>query len=108
MIRLYCFLSFVWFFTGLLELRAQAPQKSLHAIRIAEPLVIDGTPNEAIWQQAEPATGFIQYETVNGRPAKQQSDVRVLYDNENVYIGAILFDTAPDSILTQLGRRDAG
>ncbi|WP_181305972.1 DUF5916 domain-containing protein [Rufibacter sp. XAAS-G3-1] len=89
---------------------AQAPKitKQLTAVRTATPPKLDGIPNEEIWQQVAPATGFIQTNPANGSPARQRTEVRLLYDDEAVYVAALLFDTAPDSILTQLSQRDGG
>ncbi|RNI31526.1 DUF5916 domain-containing protein [Rufibacter latericius] len=82
--------------------------KQIAAGRTATPPKLDGIPDEDIWKQVEPATGFTQMNPANGSPAKQRTEVRVLYDDEAVYVGAILFDTAPDSILSQLSQRDGG
>ncbi len=63
--------------------------------------------SDPIWQLAFPATGFMQYEPHNDRPASFETEVRVLFDDNSIYIGALLFDPSPDSILTELGLRDA-
>ena len=39
-------------------------------------------------------------------PSSQKSEIRVLYDDKAIYVGAMLFDTSPDSILKQLSQRD--
>ncbi|ALI98417.1 DUF5916 domain-containing protein [Rufibacter tibetensis] len=89
---------------------AQTPKttKQLTAARTTTPPKLDGIPDEEIWKQVTPATDFIQSEPANGSPSKQRTEVRVLYDDEAVYVGAMLFDTAPDSILYQLSQRDGG
>ncbi|MBA9078106.1 DUF5916 domain-containing protein [Rufibacter quisquiliarum] len=90
--------------------QAQAPKETKHlqAVRTATPPKIDGLPTEEVWQQAAPATGFTQNEPVNGAPSRQRTQVRILYDDEAIYVGAMLYDTAPDSVLTQLSQRDGG
>ncbi len=70
------------------------------------PISVDGHLDDEPWSPAEPATGFVQFEPVEGDPAAMQTYVRVLYDNEYLYIGAELNDDDPDSILESLGRRD--
>ncbi|PRY13681.1 carbohydrate binding protein with CBM9 domain [Pontibacter ummariensis] len=70
--------------------------------------VIDGVLEPDIWHQVSPATNFVRYDPFNGKPSSQKTEVYMLYDDEAVYIGAMLYDTAPDSILTQLGTRDSG
>jgi len=85
----------------------QAERKSVTAIRTEEAIVIDGTLNEASWMTTPPATDFIQQKPYNGSPASLPTDVRFLYDNSGLYIGARMYDPSPDSILHQLGLRDS-
>lgn len=87
---------------------AQTIKKQLNAVRISEPLRIDGMLDETVWQNAPAATDFIQNEPYNGKPAGQKSEVRFLYDDDALYVGAILYDSAPDSIFMELSKRDAG
>ncbi|WP_276499055.1 DUF5916 domain-containing protein [Pontibacter litorisediminis] len=70
--------------------------------------VLDGDLEPEVWHQVQPARNFYRYDPLNGRPSSQETEVYMLYDNDAVYIGAILYDTAPDSVLTQLGQRDSG
>ncbi|MEM0997377.1 MAG: DUF5916 domain-containing protein [Bacteroidota bacterium] len=90
-------------------LHANTPKvKAVGAARTAESPVMDGRLDEAIWRRAPVATDFVQTQPVNGAPASQKSEVRVLYNDQSVFIGAMLYDTAPDSILQQLSKRDVG
>jgi hypothetical protein len=68
---------------------------------------IDGRLDDAAWQQAEVATGFVQMEPTPGAPASQRTEARVLYTETAVYVAMRMFDSAPDSIVGQLARRDA-
>jgi hypothetical protein len=43
----------------------------------------------------------------NGNGASHKTEVRVVYDNTALYIGAVMYDPHPDSIYTELGERDA-
>ncbi|MFH5831680.1 DUF5916 domain-containing protein [Halalkalibaculum sp. DA384] len=76
------------------------------ATKIDEPVSINGMLDEAIWKEAQPVTGFQQFEPNEGSPASQRTEVRVLYGEGNVYIGAILHDQRPSEIQQTLGRRD--
>jgi hypothetical protein len=67
---------------------------------------IDGRLDDAAWNSAEPATEFRQRSPRDGDAATQRTEVRILYDNEAVYIGARMFDSEPARIAAQLGRRD--
>lgn len=87
--------------------QARNGRRSLPAQRVSIAPRIDGTMKDSLWLKAEPAEGFFQYEPHNDRQASQQTQVRVLYDDYAIYIGAIMLDPSPDSILTELGLRDA-
>lgn len=76
------------------------------ATRIDGPINIDGDLDENTWQRAEPITGFRQFEPSEGAPASQRSEVRILYGEGNIYVGAILYDENPSGIEQTLGRRD--
>lgn len=69
--------------------------------------IIDGRLDEAIWRTAAPVGDFVQRSPRGGAPGSQRSEVRVAYDGNAIYVGVRNFDTAPDSIALQLGRRDA-
>jgi hypothetical protein len=69
--------------------------------------VIDGRLDDAVWSAAPVAGGFIQQRPNPGQPATQRTEARVAYDKDAVYVAVRAFDSAPDSITAQLGRRDA-
>ncbi|MCB0641718.1 MAG: carbohydrate binding family 9 domain-containing protein, partial [Phaeodactylibacter sp.] len=83
-----------------------AVQRQMTAQRTQNPLKIDGKLDEADWQRAPIADGFVQFSPQPGAASQQRSEVRVLYDNIALYVGARLYDTSPDSILTQMTERD--
>ena len=80
---------------------------SLVAQWVSTPPVIDGRLDESVWRTARPATEFVQRTPRGGTTASQRSEVRIAYDRDAIYVGVRNFDTAPDSIAQQLGRRDA-
>ncbi|WP_439881062.1 DUF5916 domain-containing protein [Pontibacter sp. MBLB2868] len=82
------------------------PQKQLQALRVSEAPKIDGVLDETIWQTAEIATDFIQNRPTPGPLEKHKTEVRILYDDAAIYVGAIMHDVSKDSILMELGRRD--
>ena len=89
----------------LLTAGAWAQTKSLPAVKAVAPPVIDAKLDDAAWTAAPVASGFIQNFPRFGDAATKNSEVRILYDDEAVYIGALLFDN-PDSIRKQLTARD--
>lgn len=88
-------------------LNAQHQRKALEATRINNEINIDGNLNESVWSFAKKADDFYQFHPFNGNKATEKTEVKVLYDNSGIYIGAVMYDQAPDSILTELGKRDS-
>lgn len=80
-------------------------QRSVQAIRLKQPLDIDGQLNESIYGKRA-YTDFVQFQPLNGRPCSQKTDVWIGYDEHALYVGARMWDTHPDSIETRVGRRD--
>lgn len=89
-------------------LQAQLPVREIRAVRAMERIKIDGTLDESAWKDAPNATDFFTYEPTIGEPARFRTRVKVLFDDNALYIGAILFDSSPDSILKELSQRDQG
>jgi hypothetical protein len=71
-----------------------------------EPPHIDGIFNEKIWDTVEWSGEFIQRIPYENKPPTQQTQFKILYDNENLYIAIRCFDTSPDSIVKRMSRRD--
>lgn len=65
---------------------------------------IDGVLNESQWIAAQPLGEFRQLDPQEGSSATERSDIRFLYDDEALYIGAMLYDR--ESVRGRLGRRD--
>ena len=78
----------------------------MQALFVEGTVVLDGVLDEEVWQQAIAISGFRQYEPVDGAPASQKTEVRVLYGSNNLYVGALLYDDEPGAIEKALGRRD--
>ncbi|MBD2721539.1 DUF5916 domain-containing protein [Hymenobacter armeniacus] len=83
-----------------------APKRQLQAVRITEALKLDGLLDEAVWQTAPIATQFYEYEPKPGGREKYPTEVRVLYDDAAIYVGAVMHDVSPDSVLRELSARD--
>ena len=83
-------------------------KKTLQAKSISENIVIDGKINEQIWESASIATDFIMFEPDNGKPISpdKKTEVKVLYDNNAIYISALLYDNEPEKIQRELTNRD--
>ena len=61
------------------------------AVEATEPIVVDGRLEESVWQRAEAITEFVQKEPVQGQAVSYSTVVRVAYDSEALYIGAICY-----------------
>ncbi|HEX3009882.1 MAG TPA: DUF5916 domain-containing protein, partial [Bacteroidales bacterium] len=81
-------------------------KKSVAAIEISSPLTIDGVLDESVYTDAIPARDFVQLQPYNGRPSFQPSEVYIFYDHSALYIGAMLYDSSPDSIFNFFSERD--
>lgn len=74
------------------------------AVRAAGPIHLDGKLDEAAWAAAPVTDAFTQIDPQEGKPASQRTEVRVLYDDDALYVGVRLHDTGP--VTARLGRRD--
>lgn len=68
-------------------------KRTISATAIQQFLKIDGHLDEAVWQQAKPATGFVMVEPFQGRAATQATAVRVLFNRHFLYISAVCHDS---------------
>ena len=71
------------------------------------PPVIDGRVDDVAWEAAEVITDFAQKDPVAGAPPSQRTEVRILYDQDNLYFGWTLFDDNPEAIVATSLERDA-
>ena len=76
------------------------------AARRTHSIHLDGILDEPDWSLAGVATSFTQRYPDPGKPATYQTQVRILYDDDAVYVGARMFDEHPDSIIAPMARRD--
>ncbi|MYK65914.1 MAG: carbohydrate binding family 9 domain-containing protein, partial [Gemmatimonadetes bacterium] len=81
---------------------------TLEALLVTEEVTIqlDGRLDEAVWQDASAITDFTQQEPVEGGDPSERTEIRVVFDEDHLYIGAILYDDL-DGILAYQRQRDA-
>lgn len=87
-------------------LTQEVETKKMTASRAAASPKLDGRLDDACWSDAEPISDFVQNRPNPGSAPSQRTEVRIVYDDDAVYVGAYLYETAPDSILKQLTQRD--
>ena len=83
-----------------------APSFGCTAVRLSSPVAVDGTLDEPVWQNGNAITEFKQRDPNEGSAPSQRTEVRLAYDDAALYVGARMYDDAPDSILARLSRRD--
>ena len=86
--------------------RAYADLPPVHAVRTDRPIVVDGLLDEEVWKNDQAVTNFTQEDPDQGVPPRQRTEVRIAYDDDAFYVGARMYDTAPDSVVARLARRD--
>ena len=87
-------------------LAAQSAPRSISATAIQHPITVDGKLDEPEWSNAAIATGFSQSEPHTGSPATENTEVKILYDGDKLYIGAYLHDTDPAKLIVNDLRKD--
>ena len=83
-------------------------KKSISTSRITETITIDAILNEESWKNAAIATDFVSFEPINGSPIPKdfKTEVKLVYSDDAIYIGATLYDPNPNAILKELVERD--
>ena len=84
----------------------QELSRSVQATRVERPPKLDGTLDDPLWQLATPITNFLQREPFEGQTPTEKTEVRVLYDRQQVYFGISCFDSEPNKIIATELRRD--
>lgn len=83
-------------------------RRTMRALRIEgdAPIVLDGRLDEEVWARAVPAADFVQQDPDNGKPATEQTEVRIIYSRDSLYMGVTCFDSEPDKWIGYQRRRD--
>ncbi|WP_297761508.1 DUF5916 domain-containing protein [uncultured Muriicola sp.] len=79
-------------------------QKSFTVKYIQDFIELDGILDEAIWEQAESANNFWEYFPVDSIQAVEQTDIKMLYDDKNLYIGITVYTKGTDYAIESLKR----
>jgi hypothetical protein len=84
----------------------EVQKKRYDATRLHSPITIDGNLSEADWQTGRWEDDFTQREPYEGKAPRQKTTFKILYDDNFIYVGIKAFDSAPDSIVRRMSRRD--
>ncbi len=86
---------------------ARTGRKLARAVRVPGGSVrLDGSLDDEAWALAPALGDFTQKEPVEGAPATERTEVRFLYDDDALYVGARMYSSDPSAIQAPLGRRD--
>ncbi|MDB4474258.1 carbohydrate binding family 9 domain-containing protein [Opitutaceae bacterium] len=84
-----------------------APKRTFEVARATAPIDLDGVLDEAAWQSAAPIGDLIQRQPNPGTSPSERTEVRLLHNDDFLYIGVVAFDSEPDQILATRMARDA-
>jgi len=86
---------------------AGAERPTMAATRVDQGPTVDGDLSDRAWQASEVGTDFIQHEPLDGVPATEQTQVRVVFTDSTIYFGIAAFDANPDAIIAKEMERDS-
>jgi hypothetical protein len=81
-------------------------EPSVTAQRVREAVRVDGLLDDAAWSRTRAASGFRQREPKEGAAATEATEVRVLYDDTNLYVGVRALDREPSDVIARILQRD--
>jgi len=87
-----------------------AGRRTIVATRLAdgESIALDGRLDEPAWSRAVSSGDFVQIDPDNGMPATEQTEVRIVFDANALYLGITCYDSDPDGWIAYQRRRDEG
>ena len=81
-------------------------ERHVRAVRVDKPPVIDGIPNEDIWNKAEDPGPLIQTRPYPGAKPTEDTKFRVLFDSDYLYVAIWCYDSQPERIVAKEMARD--
>src|SRR5437667_9218520 len=80
---------------------------TIRAVRLTEPLVIDGLLKDPIYSQVPAIGDFVQQEPHEGEPATERTELWIFFDATNIYFAVRCLDDQPERIIANEMRRDS-
>jgi hypothetical protein len=81
-------------------------ERRLMAVTASTPIELDGRLDEGAWRDAPVAKDFVQNDPREGEPATFDTEVRVVYDDDDLFIGVFAKDPDPSGIIVNELRKD--
>ncbi len=82
------------------------PTAKATRIEASEAPIIDGDVADAVWAKAQVIDEFYQLEPDTGQPVSERTELRILYDTDNLYISVYAYDRNPELITATTKNRD--
>ncbi len=73
---------------------------------VGSQIIVDGVLDESIWKNADVAEDFYQTFPIDNEFATEQTEVRIAYDDKNLYIGAVCYTSQDGEFIIESLRRD--
>lgn len=107
----YLSLALLFFAGTIFQLNAQvtpsSSKKVYTTVKVKDlPPVIDGILDDEVWDQVEWAGDFSQYRPDNGAAPSEPTGFKILYDDKNLYVAFMCYDSQPENIERRMTRRD--
>ena len=102
------FIAFILFLPLFSVAQINPSPKTVKALKIEQSPTIDGVLNEPFWSQASVAKDFVMFRPGSGNPEPKgkETEVRIVYNNEAIFFGAILYDNDIANIPLEFSTRD--
>jgi len=100
------FMALAMFFCVFIHAQKKNADFKIHLFHTSETFTIDGIGNEETWQKAEPAKDFFMVLPMDDRKATQPSEVKMAYDDKQLYLLATFFKTPGNTYVVESLRRD--
>ncbi|MCJ7681059.1 MAG: hypothetical protein MUP70_10070, partial [Candidatus Aminicenantes bacterium] len=97
---------FLLFIVGSMSLFAQFKREENRAKRVVDPPTIDGRLDEEIWQLAPEANSLIHIPAERTDLLRESTSIKILFNDEFLFIGFRCLDSEPNKILAQTRERD--
>jgi hypothetical protein len=103
---IHIFTAALLIFSSPFLLGQDSSECKMTALKTSDKITVNGNLDETTWMRAQVIRELTQREPNEGDPASEKTEIRILYDDNNLYIGLICFDSQPNKIVANEMRRD--
>ena len=92
-----------------MAVRDELGRVTLRAVRLLEPVLVDGRLDDAVYHRVPAVSNFVQQEPHEGQPATEKTELWVLFDDETLYVAARCWESHPErTVVSELRRGHVG